>query len=134
MHSKIAQGIYKLGIILLLIGFIGEIGRRSFTVLLYEINKTSITKQYCENKNRPQMHCNGRCFLRKQLLKLNDTTKIEAPASFPSLLHFETMPLAPFTHEAFYFFEQPIKRTCGSYIVCTILKGIKRNIFAPPWQ
>lgn len=134
MHSKITQGIYKLGIILLLIGFTGEIGQRSFIVLLYEMNKTFITQQYCENKNRPQMHCNGHCFLRKQLLKLNGTTKIEVPNPFPSLLNFETMPPAPFTHEAFYFFEKPIKRTCVSYIVCTILKGIKRNIFAPPWQ
>jgi hypothetical protein len=35
----------------------------------YELNKADITARYCENKNRPELHCNGKCYLAKQLKK-----------------------------------------------------------------
>ena len=40
-----------------------------FWQLKYELNKAEITQKYCENKNRPAMHCNGQCYLAKQLRK-----------------------------------------------------------------
>jgi hypothetical protein len=33
----------------------------------YEINKDYISKNLCENKAKPMMHCNGKCHLHKQL-------------------------------------------------------------------
>jgi len=33
----------------------------------YAINKAYITKAFCENKDKPMMHCNGKCHLKKQL-------------------------------------------------------------------
>ncbi len=35
--------------------------------LQYEFNKDSIIKNYCINKSRPQMNCNGKCYLAKKL-------------------------------------------------------------------
>jgi hypothetical protein len=35
----------------------------------YEINKSYITQNFCENKNKPKMNCNGQCHLNKQLQK-----------------------------------------------------------------
>ena len=35
----------------------------------YHVNKTYITQQLCENRNNPQIHCNGHCYLSKQLQK-----------------------------------------------------------------
>jgi hypothetical protein len=40
-----------------------------FWQLKYELNKAEITQKYCENKNRPALHCNGQCYLAKQLRK-----------------------------------------------------------------
>lgn len=37
--------------------------------LHYEFNKDFITANFCENKARPAMHCNGKCHLSKQLAK-----------------------------------------------------------------
>lgn len=37
--------------------------------IYYQINKEYISQQLCENKNNPQLHCNGHCFLSKQLKK-----------------------------------------------------------------
>ena len=35
----------------------------------YLLNKDAITKNYCINKNKPAMHCNGKCHLKKQIQK-----------------------------------------------------------------
>jgi hypothetical protein len=35
----------------------------------YQINKAEITRKYCENKAKPMLHCNGKCYLAKQLAK-----------------------------------------------------------------
>lgn len=39
----------------------------------YQLNKTTIAKTRCENRNKPKMKCAGKCYLRKQLNKLDDT-------------------------------------------------------------
>ena len=38
----------------------------------YELNKDYIAKNLCENKDKPQMKCCGKCYLRKQLKKVDD--------------------------------------------------------------
>lgn len=40
-----------------------------FIVANYSINKDYISKVLCENKDKPKMHCNGKCLLKKQLAK-----------------------------------------------------------------
>jgi hypothetical protein len=41
----------------------------------YEINKKEITEKLCVNKNKPMMHCNGQCYLGKQLKKAEENEK-----------------------------------------------------------
>lgn len=41
-------------------------------VVDYLINTEVITKVFCINKAKPKMHCNGRCYLAKQLKKDED--------------------------------------------------------------
>ena len=38
----------------------------------YHLNKQYIAKQLCENRSNPQTHCNGQCYLSKQLKKAED--------------------------------------------------------------
>lgn len=40
---------------------------KSLLVLNYEINKTEIAETKCENKDKPELHCDGQCYLSKQL-------------------------------------------------------------------
>ena len=35
----------------------------------YQFNKAEITRKYCENKAKPMLNCNGKCYLAKQLAK-----------------------------------------------------------------
>jgi len=44
-------------------------------VLDYIINYDYIAKELCENKAKPQMHCNGKCHLMKELAKAAEEQK-----------------------------------------------------------
>ncbi len=41
----------------------------------YQINKNEIAAKFCVNKNKPMMHCNGQCYLGKQLKKAEENEK-----------------------------------------------------------
>lgn len=42
-------------------------------VVEYAVNYDYIAKVLCINKNRPEIHCNGKCYLSKELAKANDS-------------------------------------------------------------
>lgn len=46
--------------------------QKTLLVGIYQLNKNYITQVYCENKDKPTMHCDGKCHLEKTLEK---TTK-----------------------------------------------------------
>ncbi|GAB2688793.1 hypothetical protein GCM10027037_09200 [Mucilaginibacter koreensis] len=52
---------------------------RFFAYAGYELNKNYITTKLCENRSRPWLHCNGKCYLMKKLKqaeeKQNSTEK-----------------------------------------------------------
>jgi hypothetical protein len=41
----------------------------------YLINQVEITKQFCENKAKPKLNCNGKCHLAKQFAKQDKQEK-----------------------------------------------------------
>lgn len=46
----------------------------------YQVNKAYIAKNLCENKAKPKMNCCGKCYLRKQLNKVDEnSTSKKAP-------------------------------------------------------
>jgi len=44
----------------------------------YHLNKAYITQKLCENKNNPEIHCNGHCYLTKQLKKAEEGEQKQA--------------------------------------------------------
>lgn len=44
-------------------------------VIDYAVNYEYISTVLCENKAKPQMHCNGKCHLMKELAKASETEK-----------------------------------------------------------
>ncbi len=42
-------------------------------IIYWKANQAYIAETFCENKNKPQMHCNGKCYLNKQLKKADNT-------------------------------------------------------------
>lgn len=41
----------------------------------YHFYKEYVIEEYCENKDKPVLHCDGTCFLKKGLEKDNDNAK-----------------------------------------------------------
>ncbi len=60
-------------------------------VLDYAINYDYITKELCENKAKPQMKCNGKCHLMKELAKASTTENPTSSDKKASHLEFETL-------------------------------------------
>jgi hypothetical protein len=54
-------------VILLLVGFLGQTFSKYFIVLDYQLNKSYIAANLCENRNRPEMKCAGKCYLCRRL-------------------------------------------------------------------
>lgn len=60
----------QLSAILLFIAFSFRPAYQIAEIGYYELNIDYIIKNYCVNKDKPEMHCNGKCYLNKQLNKL----------------------------------------------------------------
>ena len=59
----------------------------------FHLNQKEIVRMECENKNRPEMHCNGKCYLAKQLQKAEaqlDDKKQESTRSLELLKWLKT--------------------------------------------
>jgi hypothetical protein len=46
-----------------------------FPVIDYVVNYEYISKVLCVNKDKPKMHCNGKCHLMKELAKASENEK-----------------------------------------------------------
>ncbi len=38
----------------------------------FELNQNRIASEWCVNRNRPQLNCNGKCYLKQQLKKTEE--------------------------------------------------------------
>ncbi|WP_143307116.1 hypothetical protein [Chitinophaga vietnamensis] len=44
-----------------------QLSGRYLVMLEFYINQSYVAANLCENRDKPQLHCNGKCHLRKQL-------------------------------------------------------------------
>ncbi|RAJ05167.1 hypothetical protein LX64_02321 [Chitinophaga skermanii] len=63
-------------------------------LLEYNLNQAYIAANLCENKNKPQMHCNGKCHLKKQLNKATEVpgTQGEKESTKTALIDYCDVP------------------------------------------
>ncbi|WP_345330033.1 hypothetical protein [Mucilaginibacter defluvii] len=61
--------------ILLLIALISSGFSRSFVYAGFQVNQQYIAEKLCENRARPLLHCNGKCYLMKKLKAAEDKEK-----------------------------------------------------------
>lgn len=48
----------------------------------FELRKDFIVKNYCINKNRPEMHCDGKCYLAKRIRSAQEQDEKQATDQF----------------------------------------------------
>ena len=78
------------------------------TIAYYQINKEYITRVLCENRDKPQMHCNGHCYLAKKLKaqkEKEDQQTGELVRNMPVIQLF-TSPLSSFAFISAHFTQQ----------------------------
>lgn len=63
-------------------------------VAWYEWNKQYVATVLCENRDKPQMHCCGKCYLNKQLNKVDNDNDKNGGKNLPS--KWEKTETAPF--------------------------------------
>lgn len=50
----------------------------------YSLNKEYIIETYCENKEAPEMHCDGKCHLAKQVKEAAESEESKLPYTPPT--------------------------------------------------
>lgn len=63
--------------ILLLFALLGTNFSKYFMYAGFTINKKYIAASLCENRNKPQLHCKGSCFLMKKIKQAEQKEKNE---------------------------------------------------------
>ena len=81
--------------ILLLVVMLTQAFSKVFIVLDYQANKNYIAEFLCVNKNKPELHCEGHCYLKKELKKAeqteNQSTNQNQKLKFDITLYCETL-------------------------------------------
>jgi ADP-glucose pyrophosphorylase len=54
---------------------------KAFVMGAFLINQANISKTLCENRNQPKKHCEGKCYLKKQMTKDEKKDKSSVPFS-----------------------------------------------------
>ncbi|MDB5012069.1 MAG: hypothetical protein JWQ25_271 [Daejeonella sp.] len=61
--------------ILLILSVCSSNFTRFMVVTSFKLNQKYIAVALCSNKNKPQMHCNGKCYLAKKLKQADEKEK-----------------------------------------------------------
>jgi len=99
-------------------------------VTWYEVNKDYIAKNLCVNRNKPELKCCGKCYLKKQLNKADQQTDDKQAPSKNSRISIEAFVIpAPVKIRAFYNEELSIFNPGYQKMYGSVYEG---SIFHPP--
>ena len=96
----------------------------------YELNKKYIAEVLCVNKDKPEMHCNGKCHLKKQLKKANGATEQQEQPQAPPPLKLDTILIILLLNKH-NIYEKDYKKIIVPYIIHYSFELVIK-IFHPP--
>lgn len=109
----------KLVAIVALLGILLQTFSQVVTVADYYAHKDYIAKTLCENRDKPMMHCDGKCCLKKKLAKQGKeqapsptNNKSEQVVLFFADNRYEVYPVTILS-EANHYFNRNDLRTCA---------------------
>lgn len=70
----------------LLIGF-----QQALIYVHFTLNRETIERRFCINKNRPELQCHGTCFLKKQLQKAGENPESASVVIYPWIDTFPSL-------------------------------------------
>lgn len=78
-------------------------------IISYAVNYEYISTELCENKDEPEMNCNGKCHLKKELAKeiqQNNPVSESKKINFVETSLLFCLEILPFTFEKTFFEEE----------------------------
>jgi len=103
-------------------------------VIYWKANQTYITQNFCENKDKPKMKCCGKCYLNKQLKKVDqgESNSKDFPFSIFKIKSIDNFIL----NSTKYFYNSiiidPSEIIGYSYYDRNICNGCLNSLFRPP--
>jgi len=98
-----------------------------FVYLGFEANQRYIAKELCENRDKPQLHCNGKCYLMKKLKQAQEKEqKQERQAQKPQVQDAVVSTELTFRRYAFAAITLHVPFSTG------MPQSIRNSIFHPP--
>ena len=100
INSKLkTQNSKLISYLLILLLLVQTFAKISF-MAYYELNKKEITMLLCENKNKPELNCLGKCYVEKSLKKIEKGLEqkkksIEKLTQFPFIQHITQIKVNP---------------------------------------
>jgi hypothetical protein len=114
--------------IILLIGMLGTTFSNYCVWLDYALNKKYIAANLCENRSRPELKCEGKCYLCKKIKKENNK---DSENSAPRI-NFKFQLLSTLQTESFIFSIPNIARTVWPSYQERPCSSFSPSIFHPP--
>lgn len=103
-----------------------------FPVAEYVFNYDYIAKELCENKAKPEMKCNGKCHLMKELAKASDNENPMSSDKKVSQQEFEVLFLPTITSFEICTFLEPISMENHTIYHNLYSYDILSSVFHPP--
>ena len=99
-------------------------------IIEYHVNYDYIVNILCENKDRPYLECNGKCYLKKQLRKINHSNH-DHKSTIPQI-NLDDYPISPLDHFSYQIkeFKEFIPKHLHAF-KCTS-QDYCENILKPP--
>ena len=102
---------------------------RLFIYAGFELNQNYISSTLCENRDKPELHCNGKCYLMKKLKQAEEKEqKQERQAQKTQIQEAVVVKPLVFKQYAFAVINLHIPSSTG------MPQNIKNSIFHPPQE
>ena len=99
-------------------------------IIEYHVNYDYIANVLCENKDRPYLECNGKCYLEKQLKKVNHSNH-DHKSTIPQI-NFDDYPISPLDQFSYQIKEYKEFIPKHLYIFKFIAQDYFNAILKPP--
>lgn len=108
--------------------FVLQCGMKGIITTVFFFQQATISKTLCENRDKPKMHCNGKCYLVKQLKKEEKKDKGIQKVNKEIVEFFMILPTS-YSYEIKYY---PFKKEYSSISFERKYDSELDSLFRPP--
>lgn len=105
---------------------------RMGVVVYFQANKAYIAKVLCVNKNRPSLHCDGKCYLAKKLKATEEREQKQTAEKLEKMPEIQLFCSLENLHFGKTFFIELLKKTSNATFLANPIAGKLKGIFHPP--